>query len=257
MKIGGRNISNWWLAGGGVGVVAVIWFYRKSSASAAAAGAGPAGAGSGTDPITGLPYSQDDQTDPITGLTYLQEAQEYGSVQAAEQAVQGGGLFSGSGFGSGGTSGFPIGGDGGSGGTTSPTGTTYTTNAQWAQAVQAGLTGLGYSAGDVAAALGLFFAQHPLSAAQASIIQTAEAEYGPPPQGTYPIIGGGGGGGTVGGFQAYAPGGKSLAQLAALYPGETAADLEKMNPGVFRQYGSNPLPKGTGYWVPKETVPAT
>src|SRR6202041_2966499 len=154
-------------------------------------------------------------------------------------------------------SGDPTGWDG-SGTTTTPTGTTYATNAQWSQAVQAGLVGLGYSSEDVAAALGLFFAQHPLSTTQAQLIQTAEAEYGPPPQGTYPIVGTGGGGGTgqtAGGYQAYAPGGKRLDQLTV--PGVTYDDLAKANPDTAKKFSGEPLPKGWGYYVPKEPAPTT
>jgi hypothetical protein len=185
MNIGGRKVSNWWLIGGGVGVVAVIWVFRKNSGSPAS----PASA-TGTDPVTGLPYSQDSQVDPVTNMGYLAEAQQYGSVSAAEAAVTGGAAL-GSGYGlsggSGGyygTAGYPTSSTGsgstGSGG--------YSSNAQWAQAVQAGLAGLGYDPQTVASALGLYLASMPLPAADASLVQAAIAEYGPPPVGSYPII---------------------------------------------------------------------
>jgi hypothetical protein len=188
---------------GAAGVVGVgaIWYWRKKSAAAASSSSSSTDPNA-IDPLTGLPYSQDQQTDPLTGLTYLGEAQQYGSVAAAEAAFSGG--TSGSGYSAvgggayGGTAGYPtsnVGGTGSTGG--------YATNAQWAQAVTAGLTGLGYSATDVAAALGLFFAGQQLTTgadgvSYASIIQAAEAEFGPPPQGTYSIISAPSSGGPVG-----------------------------------------------------------
>jgi len=187
VKIGGKEISNWWLIGGAAGLGVIWYLYKRGSASS------PASSGTGSsaiDPVTGLPYSQDQQTDPATGMTYLAEAQEYGSVAAAESAVSSGSAYglAGESGGYGGTAGYPT----SNVGTTSSAGS-YATNAAWAQAVTAGLTGLGYSSTDIAAALGLFFAGQPLGSgadgvSYASIVQAAEAEYGPPPQGTYSII---------------------------------------------------------------------
>src|SRR5215469_1554067 len=51
------------------------------------------------NPVTGLAYSQDTATDPVTGLPYLSEAEQYGSVQAAEAAVSAYGLSTGTGSG--------------------------------------------------------------------------------------------------------------------------------------------------------------
>lgn len=199
MKIGGKEINKWWLVGGAGGAVLVFYLYRRSASAASSASSTT----TGTDPVTGLPYAEDQQVDPLTGMTYLSEAQEYGSVSAAEQAVS-------SGYDASGESAYS-GTAGSSTGTTSVTSTTgsYATNAAWSQAVTAGLTGLGYSSTDIAAALGLFFAQQPLGngsdgVSYASIVQAAEAEFGPPPQGTYSIIpepstgtGGAGDGGTT------------------------------------------------------------
>jgi hypothetical protein len=205
MKIGGKEISNWWLIGGGAGVIGLWLLYRHSSSSSA----NTASSGSGIDPVTGLPYSEDQQVDPETGMTYLAEAQEYGSVSAAEAAVSSGSGYDDTGYGSDsgyvGTAGYPT----ENVGTGTSTTGSYATNAAWAQAVTAGLVALGYSSTDVAAALGLFFAGQPLGngsdgVSYASIVQAAEAEYGPPPQGTYSIIaepstgtGGAGSGGTT------------------------------------------------------------
>lgn len=163
---------------GGVALVAGGYLYlrHKASSSTASSSTDP----NAIDPLTGLPYSQDQQVDPLTGLTYLAEAQQYGSVQAAEAA------FSGTAGGGGaGTAGYPSGNVGT--GTTGNTGS-YATNAAWSQAVVAGLAALGYDPQAVSAALGALFAQAPLTPDQVTIVQAAEAEFGPPPQGSYPII---------------------------------------------------------------------
>ena len=189
MDIAGHKINNWVIIAGGGGVVLLYVLYRNASKSAAAT---QSASTSTIDPLTGLPTSQDNQIDPSTGMTYLQEAQEYGSVSAAEAAVSSGSAYAA------GTGGYYGAEDAGYPTSTSNVGTSvaiqsYATNAAWSQAVTAGLAGLGYNSEDIASALGLFFAQHPLGTASdgvsyASIIQAAEAEYGPPPQGTYSII---------------------------------------------------------------------
>lgn len=69
-----------------------------------------------------------------------------------------------------------------------------TTNAEWAQEVTSGLQGIGWSAETVAEALGVYLARKDLTRAQATIVQVAVAEYGPPPVGSYQIKVGGGGG---------------------------------------------------------------
>ncbi|HUN30631.1 MAG TPA: hypothetical protein VMU95_01325, partial [Trebonia sp.] len=124
-----------------------------------------------TDPVTGLPYSQDNATDPLTGLTYLAEAEQYGSVQAAEASVSqfGATVTSGNGttttaYGTPGTTTTASGGVSAS---------TYTSNAAWSQSVQAGLTDIGYNPTDVASALGLYLTGQPLTAAQAQIVNAA------------------------------------------------------------------------------------
>jgi hypothetical protein len=184
--VGGSGLAIWF-----------AWKQHKDSASASNSSA--------IDPVTGLPYSQDDQIDPLTGMGYLAEAQEYGSVSAAEQAVaaeQSSSLSSAddSGFGD-------ISGSGAGSTTTVATGG-YATNAAWAQAVTAGLTDVGYTATDVAAALGMYLGGLPLTTladgvASSAIVEAALAEYGPPPVGTFQIIlpgtgatGSGGGTGT-------------------------------------------------------------
>lgn len=253
MKIGGHEINNWWLIGGGVAVVGGYLFW-KHEANSSAASSSSSSDSSAIDPVTGLPYSEDNTVDPATGLTYLAEAQEYGSVQAAEEMVTSGSAY----YGDTGTGDIDTGNPYPSTSTsTGSTATTYTTNAQWASAVQAGLVGVGYSSESIGTALGQYFAQMPENATSAGIMQVALAEFGPPPQGTYSIIpepGGGGTGQTVGGYQAYAPGGKRLDQLTV--PGVTYDDLAKANPEVAKKYDGKDLPKGTGYFVPKETAPS-
>lgn len=191
MKIGGKEINNWYIVGGAAGVVVVLYLYKKSASSSSSSSTAASNPNA-IDPITGMPYSQDSTIDPITGSSYLQEAQTYGSVQAAEAEVTSGSAYYGQtgSPSSGVTSGFPTI-SGVSSGT--PSVQSFSSNAQWAQAVTSGLVALGYQSQDVATALGLFFAQRPLGSASdgtsyASIIQAAEAEYGPPPQGTYSIL---------------------------------------------------------------------
>jgi hypothetical protein len=193
-EIAGKKISNWWLIGGGVGIVVVFYLYKKGGLGLGSSSS--ASGSSATDPVTGLPYSEDNTIDPTTGMTYLQEAQEYGSVSAAEQAVSSGAGLLGTGQAAAVDSGFPtisqVSGE-------APVGASYSTDAQWAQSVTAGLTDLGYSPTDIAAALGLYFQSQPLGSgadgvSYLSIVQAAIAEFGPPPVGTFPLVGTGGSG---------------------------------------------------------------
>ena len=162
----------------GVGSLVVIWFAWRQHKSAAAAPSASA-----IDPLTGLPVSVDSTADPLTGETYLAEAQQYGSVQAAEQALSG----TTGGFGFPG-SGIPANDGGTTAGTTTVPGTTYGSNAAWAQAVEAGLTDIGYSATDVSAALGRYLGSLPETTAQAAIVEAALAEFGDPPVGSFRVI---------------------------------------------------------------------
>lgn len=163
-------------AGSGIAIW-FAWKQHKSSSTSA----------SSIDPITGLPYAQDNQTDPLTGESYLAEAQTYGSVQAAENAVAGESSIDYSNAGSTG-SGLVGSSTGGVTNTTEVAGTAYATNAAWAQAVEAGLTDIGYSSTDVAAALGRYLGGLSETSAQATIVQAAIAEYGTPPVGSFQII---------------------------------------------------------------------
>jgi cytoskeletal protein RodZ len=89
VEIAGHKIPNWALIGGaGVLVAGGIYVYKRSS-NAASSSASSTTNPSAIDPVTGLPYSEDQTTDPLTGMTYLAEAQEYGSVSAAEAALLG------------------------------------------------------------------------------------------------------------------------------------------------------------------------
>src|SRR5271170_3067640 len=131
MKIDGKEISNWWLVGGAAGLGLVFYLYKRSSSGSASSSTGSSG--SGIDPVTGLPYTEDNQVDPLTGLTYLAEAQQYGSVSAAESAASSSG-YSPYGSSSEGDSyaldaGYPT----SDVTTTGTTATSFSSNAQWAQ----------------------------------------------------------------------------------------------------------------------------
>jgi hypothetical protein len=176
-------------AGGlGIGIFALVAHHKKTgswSPFATGTAATSNSGATGTDPVTGLPYTQDSVTDPITGETYLAEAQQYGSVAAAEASVSAFGQSSATG------SGIPVNpaSPASSGSINTPVGTSvYTSNAAWAQAATAGLTDVGYSGTDVATALGDYLTQTPVTAAQKTLIDTAIAEYGPAPVGNLQVI---------------------------------------------------------------------
>lgn len=135
------------------------------------------------DPVTQMAYSLDNVTDPITGQTYLQEAEQYGSVAAAESSVSGYGTGSptGTGVPVGPGSGEPQPGSGNTGGA-------FTSDAAWAQAATAGLADIGYNETDVATSLGDYLESVPVTQDQAKIIRAALAEFGDPPVGKYSII---------------------------------------------------------------------
>ncbi len=189
VTIGGKKFPKWGVYAsviGGIGVVGYV-IYRKHQADSTAANSSTSSASS-IDPTTGLPYSEDNTVDPATGMTYLEEAQEYGSVAAAEAAVEGqdeAGLYSGSAYtDAGGTlEEVPYSDISGS-----ETGTNYTSNAEWAQAAEAGLSDIGYASTDVSAALGRYLANLSLTPDQATIVYAAIAEYGPPPVGSFQVI---------------------------------------------------------------------
>jgi len=164
------------------GSAIAIWFaYKQHKASSSTAA-------TSLDPVTGLPYSQDNVTDPLTGMPYLAEAQQYGSVSAAEAAVAGESslAYSAGGYGTSGLVGTSTGASLVPANTVQ--GTAYATNAAWAQAVEAGLTDIGYAPTDIAAALGRYLGGLSETPAQATIVQAAVAEYGPPPVGSFQII---------------------------------------------------------------------
>lgn len=248
------NLTKKQKIGAGVGAVALLaaiiyWKHAASSSATSSTGADP----NAIDPLTGMPFAQDQTTDPITGLTYLQEAQQYGSVAAAEAAFSGAssesGYSAGYGASSGGTAGYPTSNVGGS---TTPNG--YSTNAQWSQAVTAGLAQLGYDPQAIGAALGAFFAQMQLTSDQAAIVQAAEAEFGAPPQGTYAIVtapssgspGGSGSGGTGSGTppSGGTGGGTGPASTGRL-PAPSGLQLKNGKTGV--EFTWAPVKGATGY----------
>jgi hypothetical protein len=188
VKIFGHTVSTPAAVAIGVGSLGAIYFaYKQHAASTAAASATSPSA---IDPLTGLPYSEDNTIDPLTGEAYLAEAQQYGSVSAAEAAVSGGGYGYGSSYGGYGTGSGLV---GSAGVTTEVASGGYASNAAWAQAVTAGLTTIGYTSTDVSAALGMYLGSLPLTTladgvSSASIVEAALAEYGPPPVGSFQII---------------------------------------------------------------------
>jgi len=167
------------------------WSPFATGSSAAATG--PAGAastsGTVTDTTTGQVYS-DTAVDPITNLTYASEIANYGSVATADSefaSAYGTGASTGGvepqSFATGYTSNLA------SVGTSSISGNNvYTSNSAWSQAVTAGLTDVGYDGPTVSAALGSFLTGTPLTTAQVTIVNTAIAEYGPPPEGNIQVI---------------------------------------------------------------------
>jgi hypothetical protein len=164
------------VVGGGLVSVYLVYRYKKNQSASSATSA------SAIDPVTGLPTSEDNTVDPLTGQTYLAEAQEYGSVAAAEQAVSAESSSLANEGSAAETSSYGY--SPGTGSTVSGTG--YASNAAWSQAVTAGLGDLGYSSSDVASALGLYLGGLPLNTladgtSAVSIVQAALAEYGPPP----------------------------------------------------------------------------
>lgn len=137
------------------------------------------------NPVTGMAYTQDNAIDPITGETYLGEAQQYGSVAAAESSVSAYGQSTATG------SGIPVNpaSPAPSGSINTPVGSSvYTSNAAWSQAATAGLVAVGYDGPTVATALGAYLTQTPLDPDQIKIVSTAIGEYGPAPIGNLQII---------------------------------------------------------------------
>lgn len=186
VEIAGHRENKWVVYGVAAGGAVVAYLvYRSHRASSAAA----TSSGTVTDPATGTQYPANAQ-DPVTGETYAQEIGQYGSVGAADQAVQmeSGSYLTNSGdlYGTGYYGGAYSTGTYGSGTTVS--GSVYTSNSAWTQAATAGLTDIGYTGTDVATALGLYLTGMPLTTDQAAIVQAAIAEYGPPPVGSFQII---------------------------------------------------------------------
>lgn len=155
----------WVLAGLGVlaGILGVAW-WRHSQSSSASAASSPA---ADVNP---------DAVDPNTGLTYGEEA---AGIQAGDLAGYGTGYGDTSGLIGYDSQGMPIYADTvGYGPAPS-----FTTNGNWAQACEAYLVSTtGADAGTVAAALGTYIAGGALTSAQATIVHSAIAFFGTPPQ---------------------------------------------------------------------------
>jgi hypothetical protein len=189
-----KNLPKPVIIGGIVTVTAVTGFllYRHHAATGSWFGGGSSSAtttASAIDPVTGLPTSQDNVVDPATNETYLAEAEQYGSVAAAEAAVSSYGTTVNSGTGS--STEF-----GQNGATTTAAGavaaSTYTSNAAWDQAAIAGLEdisgGSSYNGTDIATALGDILQGQPVTASQIQVWNAAVGEFGPPPSPVSPIL---------------------------------------------------------------------
>lgn len=173
----------------GASLIGGYFVYRHHSETGSwnpwSGGSTSAGEQTGINPVTGLSYSDDNAVDPITGEQYLAEAQEFGSVAAAESSVSAFGQSTATG------SGIPVNpASPQSAGTANPAvgSDIYTSNAAWSQAVTAGLVSIGYDGPTVAAAIGAYLTQTPVDPDQIKIINTAIAEYGRPPVGNLQVI---------------------------------------------------------------------
>lgn len=189
--------KKWVVIGGGgtVLILGVMWYRHRTAAAAAPAATDPNAVDPTIDPATRIPY-----------------ADEAAGVAAGTMAGYGtSGLADTSGIVGYDAQGNPVYSDQvGYGPTPS-----FVSNAAWAQATQQYLVSTtGADAGTVAAALGTYLNGQPLTEAQASVVQSAIAFFGSPPQsgsngyppalkmaapqtgGTGGGTGGGGGGGT-------------------------------------------------------------
>jgi hypothetical protein len=177
VPLAGKQSKKAVLAVGAVAAVFVIYMYVRNKQNAANTNTASSAS---IDPATGYPTGSPEDLaalqaqnetssgsiDPATGAVYGSVADEQALAQES------------------GTSGYlPA--------TTTATGTSITTNAEWAQEAEATVPPLINSptaVSDVAAAVGRFLSQLPLTSAQASIIQVAESELGPPPVGSFAIV---------------------------------------------------------------------
>lgn len=146
--------SKLFLAGGAVAVIVVYWEHRKSRLNAATAAPAATGTDTGSTDYSGSDY---------TGSDYGYGSDTSGLFSYADPAS--GAVISGA-------------------GSTVVTGPS--TNAQWSQQVQGMLTAQGYSATDVAAALGHYLVGTAMNAQQWEIVQAGIALEGLPPQSVPP-----------------------------------------------------------------------
>jgi hypothetical protein len=159
---------------GGVAVLAgilAVAYYRHSQSTAASAASTTA-----TDPTANTNYQDPNAIDPNTGLTYGEEA---AGIQSGDLSGYGTPYGDTSGLIGYDSQGNPIYADTVGYGP-SPS---FTTNGNWAQAAESYLVSTtGADAGTVSAALGTYIAGQPLTSAQATIVRSAQAFFGTPPQ---------------------------------------------------------------------------
>jgi hypothetical protein len=149
--------STVWLlvAGGGVGLIGLIYVYRKQSQANTTGATDPS-----IDPATGIPYAN--EMGGGLNSPYGTTPSLYGYTDPSTGAFI-------TGVGSGGV-------------VTQPS-----TNASWAQQVEAYMQNLGYDPTAIAAALGKYLTGGMLTSDQQSIVQAAQGFFGNPPQSVPPI----------------------------------------------------------------------
>jgi hypothetical protein len=221
-KPGMKKSTKTWLLIGGLAVGGVVVWYvvksRSGSSSTNAAATDPS-----VDPSTGIPYAEEyaqgamGTTPSLYGYTDPSTGQYITGVGAT-------------------------------------TVTQPSTNASWAQEVESYLENLGYDPTTTAAAIGKYLTGQPLTSDQNSVVAAALGFFGNPPTGAPPTIvstptGNGTGGGSTGGTGTKppatikAPGGLTIAQIAAEL-GLRWKNLQKLNPNLKKYFGKA-VPKGT------------
>ena len=238
----GNQRKEYLIAGGVVAVGYLVWKRRSAAKSSAAAGAASTAAPGATGPGTFVGY--DATGAPVYQNAQGQDVDANGNPDTLVTPVgtAGGGAF---------VNPAPITVSGAQGG---GAGSAPQTDQAWTSAVEQDLTGIGYDPQAVATALAQYLASQPLDSNQVTIIRTAWAYEGRPPQhpslpivqqqsgGNPPSGGGGGGTGGGGGNKPLKPGtvlqlpwmvqsGQSWQSIAK--QAETSvANVQASNPGV-------------------------
>ena len=160
IKIAGHKFKSWEVWATAIGGVLVVFYVYKQHAANAAAASSTTTTPDSTDTGTGTIDPDDYYDETGAADDYLPSGVAAGSVASGEEYD-----YYGSGV----------------------TGNTYTNNSQWASAATAGLESLGYDATTVNSAIANYLAGLQLTSSQAAIVQTALAEFGQPPVGSFAI----------------------------------------------------------------------